>query len=248
MRKLINNKTVRYILFIMYGTLLFTPAFICGIIGMFGVFISAPLTWLIKPNWILSKNEAWIEVAPITSFFWKLYIKYSNRFLLKQFQIIDIEQSNVLENKESVMDRLTDINNSLDNIYLFKVKDFTTILLGRYDKENNCYYVQRGDGVKYEYQEYRITWKQKLNCYYLNFDINRSDFYEYGKPELKERTKKRLIEIAEFGMKEVGIAEFGYKEIMSGLYIEMVWHYSDEDFKDYMDWVKGLIANKLKNK
>ena len=142
MRKLINNKTVRYILFIMYGTLLFTPAFICGIIGMFGVFISAPLTWLIKPNWILSKNEAWIEVAPITSFFWKLYIKYSNRFLLKQFQIIDIEQSNVL-----------------DNIYLFKVKDFTTILLGRYDKENNCYYVQRGDGVKYEYQEYRITWK-----------------------------------------------------------------------------------------
>jgi hypothetical protein len=32
---------------------------------------------------------------------------------------------------------------------------------------------------------------------------------------------------------------------MSGLYIEKVWGYSDEDFTDYMDWVKGLIAASL---
>lgn len=54
--------------------------------------------------------------------------------------------------------------NNLDNIYLFKVKDYTTEILGRYDKENDCYYVQRGDGTRYEYESYRIVWKHKLNC------------------------------------------------------------------------------------
>ena len=71
------------------------------------------------------------------------------------------------------------------------------------------------------------------------FDIERKDLYEYGKP--KERTRKRLIEMAELGMEETGIASFGYKGVMSGLSIEKVWGYSDEKFKDYMDWVKGLI-------
>ena len=52
---------------------------------------------------------------------------------------------------------------SLDNIYLFKVRDFTTILLGRF--EDDKYFVQRGDGTRWEYDEYRIVWKRKLNCH-----------------------------------------------------------------------------------
>lgn len=52
----------------------------------------------------------------------------------------------------------------LHNIYLFKVADYTTVLLGRYDKAKNLYYVQRGDGIKYEYEAYRVTWNQKLEC------------------------------------------------------------------------------------
>ena len=75
------------------------------------------------------------------------------------------------------------------------------------------------------------------------FDIERKDLYEHNKP--KERTRKRLTEIAECGMEEIGIASFGYKGVMSGLYIEKVWGYSDEDFKDYMDWAKGLIVASL---
>jgi hypothetical protein len=75
------------------------------------------------------------------------------------------------------------------------------------------------------------------------FDIERKDLYEHNKP--KERTRKRLTEMAECGMEEIGIASFGYKGVMSGLYIEKVWGYSDEDFTDYMDWVKGLIATSL---
>ena len=87
--------------------------------------------------------------------------------------------------------------------------------------------------------------KQALNIPVVmpRFDIERNDLYEYGKP--KVRTKKRLTEMAECGMEETGIASFGYKGVMSGLYIEKVWGYSDEDFKDYMDWAKGLIAASL---
>lgn len=89
------------------------------------------------------------------------------------------------------------------------------------------------------------TQKQQLDIPVVmpRFDIEREDLYEYNKP--KERTRKRLTEMAECGMEEMGIASFGYKEVMSGLYIEKVWGYSDEDFKDYMDWAKGLIATSL---
>ena len=49
----------------------------------------------------------------------------------------------------------------IDNIYLFKVNDYTTILLGR--KIDDKYIIQRGDGTIYSYDEYRVTWNQKLN-------------------------------------------------------------------------------------
>ena len=77
------------------------------------------------------------------------------------------------------------------------------------------------------------------------FNVDDNDFYEHSKPELKERTKKRLTEMAELGMKETGLGSFGYENIMSGLYIEKVWSYSDENFKAYIDWVKELIKTKV---
>ncbi|OYQ46126.1 hypothetical protein CHU92_01610 [Flavobacterium cyanobacteriorum] len=55
------------------------------------------------------------------------------------------------------------VSGSLNNIYLFKVRDFTTTLLGRF--EDGKYFIQRGDGTKYEYDEYRVVWKRKLNCH-----------------------------------------------------------------------------------
>lgn len=77
------------------------------------------------------------------------------------------------------------------------------------------------------------------------FDIDRDDLYEYDKP--KDRTKGRLKEMADLGMEECGVAQFGYRGVMSGLYIERVWSYSDEDFKDYMNWAKALIQERSKN-
>lgn len=77
-----------------------------------------------------------------------------------------------------------------------------------------------------------------------NFDVNRSDLYQYKKPEFKKRTESRLIRMAELGMSETGIASFGITNIMSGLYIEIVWHYSEKEFDDYIKWVQDLINEK----
>lgn len=78
-------------------------------------------------------------------------------------------------------------------------------------------------------------------------DINNSRYYEFGKPELKERTKNRLKQLADLGMQETGIESFGIKGIMSGMYIEKVWSYSDDDFNDYINWTKELIKEKTTN-
>ncbi len=76
------------------------------------------------------------------------------------------------------------------------------------------------------------------------FNIDRENLYLVDEPTLKERTRKRLLQIAELGMEEVGYGQFGYKGVMSGLYIEMVWNYSNEAFADYMKWTSDLIHKK----
>lgn len=74
----------------------------------------------------------------------------------------------------------------------------------------------------------------------------RKDFYEYGKDHLRERTKSRLIQIEEAGMTEFSNHSFGVWGVMSGLYIEMVWGYSDKSFKEYMDWAISIIEKHKK--
>ena len=75
------------------------------------------------------------------------------------------------ENIEIECDIIMSTNNSdntiktkilTDNIFLFKVSDYTTIILGRFNEQERYYYVERGDGTKYKYEEDRIMWKQKL--------------------------------------------------------------------------------------
>lgn len=85
---------------------------------------------------------------------------------------------------------------------------------------------------------------KEMETIQYKFDIHRKDFYEYDKP--KDQTEKRLIEIAELGMQEVGTADFGIPDIMSGLYIEKVWSYSEKDWNDYILYVKELIQKKIK--
>jgi hypothetical protein len=75
-----------------------------------------------------------------------------------------------------------------------------------------------------------------------NIDINNSDYYEYDKPT--DRTYNRLKKIIDIGLVEVGYGEFGYPGLMSGLYIEKVWSYTDDNFNDYINWTEELIKNK----
>lgn len=57
-------------------------------------------------------------------------------------------------------------------LYLFKVKDYTTTLVGqyvepvqaesKYDRMFGYFFVQRGDGTRYEYDDSRIEWSKYL--------------------------------------------------------------------------------------
>lgn len=76
------------------------------------------------------------------------------------------------------------------------------------------------------------------------FDIDHKTFYEYDKPELKERTRARLQLMSDMGMVLVGFGQFGIPGIMSGLYIEKVWAATDQEFSEYLEWVKALVYAK----
>ena len=64
---------------------------------------------------------------------------------------------------ETEQELKSDLIYTVSKLFLFKVRDYTTELIGRYNAEKDCYYVQRGDGSKYEYDTDRITWKRELN-------------------------------------------------------------------------------------
>lgn len=76
----------------------------------------------------------------------------------------------------------------------------------------------------------------------IKLNIFRKDLYEYDKPI--DRTRKRLIQMADMGMEEIGFASFGVCDIMSGLYVEYIWSYDDEKWDDYINWVKELVIEK----
>ena len=76
-------------------------------------------------------------------------------------------------------------------------------------------------------------------------DLNNKYFYQYGKDEeTHKRTKERLQQLIDLGCEEVGVSEFGIKDVFSGLYIERVWHFSKEDWDDYIDFINKLKINK----
>lgn len=60
-----------------------------------------------------------------------------------------------------------------------------------------------------------------------------------------ERTRTRLQQIVDMGMIETGTASFGIKHVMSGLYIERVWHHTDEQWDDYIKWVHELMVKHI---
>ena len=53
---------------------------------------------------------------------------------------------------------------SEDQMYEFKVRDFTRPLIGRMyrDGDARIYYVERGDGMRWEYEADRVEWTHRL--------------------------------------------------------------------------------------
>jgi len=49
-----------------------------------------------------------------------------------------------------------------DDIYIFKVRDYTTELVGRRNEQEGFFYVQRGDGNIFRYDDYRVTFSEKI--------------------------------------------------------------------------------------
>lgn len=103
-------------------------------------------------------------------------------------------------------------------------------------------------------EEYNIDLNEELGFDHLKpveqkrwykFNIDEQSFYEHDSKN-NQRTRRRLIRMAELGMEIVGNGHFGVGDVMSGLYIEMVWSYSDEKFDDYIKWVEELIEENKK--
>jgi hypothetical protein len=76
----------------------------------------------------------------------------------------------------------------------------------------------------------------------FKIDINRADLYD-DNPDIRQRTRERLLYIAKSGMTEVSSGEFGYPGVVTGLYIEFVWAYDDEMFNSFIKWAVELMKN-----
>lgn len=73
--------------------------------------------------------------------------------------------------------------------------------------------------------------------------IKKFVFSHMGK-ESNERTTKRLQELIDMGCEETGNASFGVRGKVSGLYIEKVWRFTDEEWTNHINWMKSVIARK----
>jgi len=59
---------------------------------------------------------------------------------------------------------------TLVEVYLFKVKDYTTILVGQRNHNEKCFFVQRGDGTMYKYDYDRIVWSKLVSVNSISFE------------------------------------------------------------------------------
>jgi len=78
MKQTLKFRTAKYVLII--------PAFVSAMIGMVGCFISLPIFWIFNPSYVLPDDKAGMEVAPVTSWFWRRAEAYTQKYWIKPFQ------------------------------------------------------------------------------------------------------------------------------------------------------------------
>ena len=76
----------------------------------------------------------------------------------------------------------------------------------------------------------------------MGYLTGRRDFFLVD-PTKKLQTKERLEQLEALGVEEVGHGEFGVRGVTSGIYIEMVWNESEEDWNKRMEWLRVLIED-----
>ena len=57
-------------------------------------------------------------------------------------------------------------------------------------------------------------------------DINKEEYYKI--PHEKETTRFRLMQLNEMGLSEISEGEFGIPDVISGLFVENLWNWSDK--------------------
>lgn len=67
----------------------------------------------------------------------------------------------------------------------------------------------------------------------------------YCNKENVERTKERLIELSNLWLSSVWYGEFWIDKLLSWIYIERIWWYSDEKWLEEIVWIKSVIENKI---
>lgn len=58
----------------------------------------------------------------------------------------------------------------LVEVFLFKVKDYTTILVGQRNEDEKYFFVQRGDGTMYKYNYDRIVWSKLISVNSISYE------------------------------------------------------------------------------
>jgi hypothetical protein len=88
------------------------------------------------------------------------------------------------------------------------------------------------------------------NCVH-KLDVHRPDLYPFVKlthVDRDARILERLIQVADLGMEESGNYHFYIKGVFSGLYLELIWNYTDQEWKSYIHWVTTVIEDAKKEK
>ena len=78
----------------------------------------------------------------------------------------------------------------------------------------------------------------------MEINVDNREYYEFGKPEKDDQTKSRLLGMKKMGMIDFGNFQFGVDGVVSGIWIERVWSFSNKDWKSYMEWAQSVIDKK----
>jgi hypothetical protein len=118
-----------------------------------------------KPIDTLVKKECSMCKSIFDVFFKYVKKSYSTPIFL------NIQHSKALIELEELKKKLSDNSISKEyDLYVFKVKDYSTILFGKRNKDIetellssfNSFYIERGDGTKYRYGEDEIEWAIRI--------------------------------------------------------------------------------------